>query len=146
MKINIKNTVTVGTILAFLVMFTSAQAETMCTMDARQCPDGSWVGRSGPNCEFVCPSDQSGGGTSGSNGGGSDSNPTYPASAPSSPTGPNTSSSGNDSALSANDDYDDVKNPNLGENAIQSEELSGFSALVNQITSFVKSLFSWLNW
>lgn len=28
---------------------------TMCTMDAKQCPDGSWVGRSGPNCEFVCP-------------------------------------------------------------------------------------------
>lgn len=26
-----------------------------CTMDARQCPDGSYVGRSGPNCEFVCP-------------------------------------------------------------------------------------------
>jgi len=26
-----------------------------CTMDARQCPDGSWVGRTGPNCEFVCP-------------------------------------------------------------------------------------------
>ncbi len=27
----------------------------MCTMDAKQCPDGSWVGRSGPNCQFVCP-------------------------------------------------------------------------------------------
>lgn len=26
-----------------------------CTMDAMQCPDGSWVGRSGPNCRFVCP-------------------------------------------------------------------------------------------
>jgi len=26
-----------------------------CTADARQCPDGSWVGRSGPNCQFVCP-------------------------------------------------------------------------------------------
>lgn len=26
-----------------------------CTMDAFQCPDGSWVGRTGPNCEFVCP-------------------------------------------------------------------------------------------
>lgn len=25
-----------------------------CTMDAMQCPDGTWVGRSGPNCEFVC--------------------------------------------------------------------------------------------
>lgn len=27
-----------------------------CTADAMQCPDGSWVGRSGPKCEFVCPS------------------------------------------------------------------------------------------
>ncbi|MEZ0208962.1 MAG: hypothetical protein ACAH17_02185 [Candidatus Paceibacterota bacterium] len=27
----------------------------ICTMDAMQCPDGSWVGRSGPNCQFVCP-------------------------------------------------------------------------------------------
>lgn len=26
-----------------------------CTMDALQCPDGSYVGRTGPNCEFVCP-------------------------------------------------------------------------------------------
>ena len=27
----------------------------MCTMEARQCPDGSYVGRTGPKCEFVCP-------------------------------------------------------------------------------------------
>lgn len=28
----------------------------VCTMDARQCPDGSFVGRTGPNCEFApCP-------------------------------------------------------------------------------------------
>lgn len=28
----------------------------ICTMDARQCPDGSYVGRTGPNCEFsICP-------------------------------------------------------------------------------------------
>lgn len=27
-----------------------------CTMDAKQCPDGSFVGRTGPNCEFApCP-------------------------------------------------------------------------------------------
>lgn len=26
-----------------------------CTMDAMRCPDGSWVGRTGTNCEFVCP-------------------------------------------------------------------------------------------
>ena len=27
----------------------------MCTADAMECPDGSYVGRTGPNCEFVCP-------------------------------------------------------------------------------------------
>lgn len=26
-----------------------------CTMDAMLCPDGSYVGRTGPNCQFVCP-------------------------------------------------------------------------------------------
>ena len=28
----------------------------MCTLDAKLCPDGSYVSRSGPNCEFsTCP-------------------------------------------------------------------------------------------
>ena len=27
----------------------------ICTADAMQCPDGSYVGRTGPNCQFVCP-------------------------------------------------------------------------------------------
>ncbi len=28
----------------------------VCTMDAKQCPDGSYVGRTGPKCEFTkCP-------------------------------------------------------------------------------------------
>ncbi len=26
-----------------------------CTMDAMMCSDGTYVGRTGPNCEFVCP-------------------------------------------------------------------------------------------
>ena len=27
-----------------------------CTMEAKECPDGSYVGRTGPNCEFAaCP-------------------------------------------------------------------------------------------
>ena len=27
-----------------------------CTQEAKQCPDGSYVGRSGPRCEFAaCP-------------------------------------------------------------------------------------------
>lgn len=36
--------------------------EIACTMEAKQCPDGSYVGRTGPNCEFAeCPSATSGG-------------------------------------------------------------------------------------
>jgi hypothetical protein len=28
----------------------------MCTQEVKTCPDGSYVGRSGPNCEFAaCP-------------------------------------------------------------------------------------------
>ena len=28
----------------------------MCTQEAKQCPDGSYVSRTGPNCEFTaCP-------------------------------------------------------------------------------------------
>ncbi len=27
-----------------------------CAQDAYQCPNGSWVGRTWPNCQFVCPS------------------------------------------------------------------------------------------
>ena len=34
---------------------TSTNEGVVCTMDAMQCPDGSYVGRSGPKCEFVCP-------------------------------------------------------------------------------------------
>lgn len=30
--------------------------QTVCTMEARICPGGSMVGRTGPNCEFApCP-------------------------------------------------------------------------------------------
>ena len=28
---------------------------TACDADAKLCPDGTYVGRTGPNCEFVCP-------------------------------------------------------------------------------------------
>lgn len=34
---------------------TTPNTPVVCTMDAMQCPDGSYVGRTGPNCEFVCP-------------------------------------------------------------------------------------------
>ena len=33
----------------------ACQPVVACTADAMQCPDGSWVGRTGPNCQFVCP-------------------------------------------------------------------------------------------
>ena len=29
-----------------------------CTMDAFLCPDGTWVGRTGPLCRFVCPGEE----------------------------------------------------------------------------------------
>jgi len=33
-----------------------SEDQTACTMDAKECPDGSFVGRVGPNCEFAaCP-------------------------------------------------------------------------------------------
>jgi len=34
---------------------TSAASSVVCTMDAMQCPDGSYVGRTGSDCKFVCP-------------------------------------------------------------------------------------------
>lgn len=38
----------------------SGNKMTACTMEAKQCPDGSYVGRTGPNCEFaLCPSEVS---------------------------------------------------------------------------------------
>jgi len=26
-----------------------------CTQEVKRCPDGTWVGRAGPACEFKCP-------------------------------------------------------------------------------------------
>ena len=38
----------------------------ICTMEAKQCPDGSYVGRTGPNCAFApCPSPTTSGTTCG---------------------------------------------------------------------------------
>jgi hypothetical protein len=35
---------------------TNAYADTICAMDAKQCPDGSYVSRIAPSCEFaLCP-------------------------------------------------------------------------------------------
>ena len=41
--------------------FANADKEelTFCTMDVKACPDGSYVSRSGPRCEFaLCPSEK----------------------------------------------------------------------------------------
>lgn len=35
------------------------EEQTFCTQEAKQCPDGSYVGRVGPSCEFApCPGEQ----------------------------------------------------------------------------------------
>jgi hypothetical protein len=51
--------ITIAVIAAMVSLFISKEAEApapiACTMDALMCPDGSYVGRTGPNCEFVCP-------------------------------------------------------------------------------------------
>jgi hypothetical protein len=42
-------------IRVFISKIAEAPQEIACTMDAKICPDGSSVGRSGPGCEFICP-------------------------------------------------------------------------------------------
>ena len=45
----------VATVLYFISGY-SQNNTVACTFEARICPDGSSVGRSGPNCEFTpCP-------------------------------------------------------------------------------------------
>ena len=46
----------VGLGLFALTKKATAPEQVACTMEAMQCPDGSYVGRSGPKCEFApCP-------------------------------------------------------------------------------------------
>jgi hypothetical protein len=40
----------------FIESTISPTESVVCANDARECTDGTWVGRSGPNCQFVCPS------------------------------------------------------------------------------------------
>jgi hypothetical protein len=43
-------------IVVYLVPRSASQGGVACTMEAKLCPDGSSVGRTGPNCEFAaCP-------------------------------------------------------------------------------------------
>lgn len=47
-----------GTALAVRIKSSNDENPVACTMEARLCPDGSAVGRVGPNCEFApCPSE-----------------------------------------------------------------------------------------
>lgn len=50
---------TIGVAGRYLLPSTPTPPETepvFCTQEAKQCPDGSYVGRTGPNCEFAaCP-------------------------------------------------------------------------------------------
>jgi hypothetical protein len=39
----------------------TGQTPAACTMDAKACPDGTYVGRQGPNCEFAPCSGETGG-------------------------------------------------------------------------------------
>jgi len=51
----------VGGFLAYQQYYraTSAPKGIACTQEAKQCPDGSYVSRTGPNCEFAaCPAEE----------------------------------------------------------------------------------------
>lgn len=50
----------VGLVAYTLLVKNSKQEGIACTQEAMQCPDGSYVGRTGPNCEFSpCPTSES---------------------------------------------------------------------------------------
>lgn len=56
-------------VIYFLVTRGHTSAPVACTAEAMQCPDGSWVGRTGPNCDFAaCPTSTSTTATSTSSG------------------------------------------------------------------------------
>ncbi len=44
-----------GTIMKAAPVIRNDTQGVACAMDALECPDGSWVGRSGLTCQFVCP-------------------------------------------------------------------------------------------
>lgn len=45
--------VVVAVAAALFTLLPKPQKGSMCTAEVRQCPDGTYVGRSGPNCEFA---------------------------------------------------------------------------------------------
>ena len=47
----------VGAVSALLISKSRESLPKACTMEAKMCPDGSYVGRTGPSCQFAdCPS------------------------------------------------------------------------------------------
>lgn len=63
MKLKLALIVALSLVLLIITMTVPAPAskpvEIACTMDAKICPDGSAVGRSGPKCEFAeCPAQE----------------------------------------------------------------------------------------
>lgn len=52
----VENPVTVITVTSTTTSTTTVDEQVFCTMEAKQCPDGTYVGRQGPKCEFApCP-------------------------------------------------------------------------------------------
>jgi hypothetical protein len=50
--------IAVGAGVAYYYWYAPKNIQKACTMEAKLCPDGSSVGRTGPNCEFAaCPSE-----------------------------------------------------------------------------------------
>ncbi len=50
-----------GCVAYYFVVINPKQGSVACTMEAKVCPDGTAVGRTGPNCEFAqCPDQTSG--------------------------------------------------------------------------------------
>jgi putative hemolysin len=61
---NAKMIIFAGLILIAVFALGCATDDTVCSKEARICPDGSAVGRSGPDCKFSpCPGEQAGGDT-----------------------------------------------------------------------------------
>jgi len=51
-----KYAIIILSLVSLLILSACAALPKACTMEAKLCPDGSSVGRTGPNCEFsVCP-------------------------------------------------------------------------------------------
>lgn len=166
---NMKTTILTKSILVAVLTFAAtalpAYAQTMCTMDAMQCPDGSWVGRSGPNCEFVCGG-QSGGGNTGGK-------PTYPTTPASTGIAPDPAINDRDFAAATSSGYvkseyvdimksdiesgqlepidlpsdieeaGRVEQEDLSTKEEQSSEAGYFKNLLNSIVSFIGGLFNW---